>query len=308
MIAAWAAGVVGGLLIAVLASRRALSAAVDLARVAGLSPFLIGVTIVGVGTDLPEIANSISAAAADRGDLIVGDATGSTATQMTFVLGVLCLLFPVRTDRRFVASSGLMMALALLAGAALLSDGVISRIDGTLLIGAWILGTAVVGATSRTRRTDQPSLFTRGIGQDVLATLGALALVGAGAVSAVFAFGQITDELGVPEYVTSFFVLSVGTSLPELLVDGRALRQGHGSLALGDILGSSLVDSTLSLGIGPLLFPVDVSSEAADGTYVVAAVVALAVLVLLARTEHRWLTGVVLIGLYAALFPLLIGA
>ena len=118
--------------------------------------------------------------------------------------------------------------------------------------------------------------------------------------------GEITDSMGVPEYATSFFVLSVGTSLPELIVDGRALRQGSGALALGDILGSTLVDSTLTLGIGPLLFPIEVSDAATNGTFIVAGVVFFAVLILLTRREHRWPTSILLFALYLALFPLVI--
>lgn len=289
-----------------LASGKALRSAELLGQAAGLSPFVIGLTIMSVGTDLPEIANSISAAVAGRGDLNVGDSTGSAATQITFVLGALMCMTPMATRRSFVATSGFWTVGALLVGAALMRDGEISRLDGLLLVVLWLAGTAFVGWTSRSERTTQPSLFTPGIGSQVLRTLTSLAVVGAGAVAAVHGFGQVTDQLGVPEYVTSFFVLSVGTSLPELLVDGRALRRGSGALALGDILGSSLVDATLSLGIGPLVVPTAVSDASGRGTLLVAGVVAMAVCVLLARTMHRWTSGIVLIGLYALLYPLLL--
>ena len=187
-------------------------------------------------------------------------------------------------------------------------DQHISNTDGALLVLTWLVTTAFVGQTSRTDRTSQPTLFGRGVGRLILETLGALAVVGVGAVAAVQAFAQITDSLGVPEYATSFFLLSMGTSLPELMVDGRALSQGQGALALGAILGASLVDSTLSLGIGPMLFATDVSEAAAEGTLIVAGVVLATVLVLLSRREHRWPSALLLMALYAALFPLLIDA
>lgn len=306
MIVLWIALIIGGLTVSGLASGKALRSAELLGQAAGLSPFVIGLTIMSVGTDLPEIANSISAAVAGRGDLNVGDSTGSAATQITFVLGALMCMTPMATRRSFVATSGFWTVGALLVGAALMRDGEISRLDGLLLVVLWLAGTAFVGWTSRSERTTQPSLFTPGIGSQVLRTLTSLAVVGAGAVAAVHGFGQVTDQLGVPEYVTSFFVLSVGTSLPELLVDGRALRRGSGALALGDILGSSLVDATLSLGIGPLVVPTAVSDASGRGTLLVAGVVAMAVCVLLARTMHRWTSGIVLIGLYALLYPLLL--
>lgn len=306
MIAVWLVVVIVGLTLSAIASGRALESAEALGHRVGLSPFIIGLTIVSTGTDLPEIANSISAAAAGRGDLNVGDSTGSAATQITFVLAILILIRPVRTDRRFVATTGLLTVAALLGGAALMRDQHISNTDGALLVLGWLVTTALVGETSRTAGTAQPTLFVRGVGRLVVETLGALAAVGVGAVAAVQAFGQITDSLGVPEYATSFFLLSMGTSLPELMVDGRALSRGQGALALGAILGASLVDSTLSLGIGPMMFATDVSEAAAEGTLIVAGVVFASVLLLLSRREHRWPSALVLMVLYAALFPLLI--
>lgn len=306
MIVFWIALIVGGLAVSALASGKALRAAESLGQAAGLSPFVIGLTIMSIGTDLPEIANSISAAVAGRGDLNVGDSTGSAATQITFVLGVLLFMSPIATRRSFVAASGLWTVGALLVGAALMRDGEISRIDGLTLVGLWLAGTVFVGWTSRDERTSQPKLFTPSVANQAFKTLVSLAAVGAGAVAAVQGFGHVTDQLGVPEYVTSFFVLSVGTSLPELLVDGRALRRGSGSLALGDLLGSSLVDSTLSLGIGPLVVPTIVSDASGSGTLLVAGVVAVAVCVLLSKTRHQWTTGAVLIALYALLYPLLL--
>lgn len=297
---------VGGLALSSAASGRALEAAESLGERAGLSPFVIGLTIVSIGTDLPEIANSISAAASGHGDLNVGDSTGSAAVQITFVLGVLCIMRPLPTPRRFVATAGLFTVGALILGAVLMADGHIGRLDGLLLILVWAVATPTVGRSSPLDRTSQPTLFGRGAVTQLGRTLIALAFVGAGAVAAVTAFIEITDRLGVPEYVTSFFVLSVGTSLPELFVNGRAMLQGSGRLALGALLGASLVDATLSLGIGPALFPTDVSDEAAAGTIVVAGVVGVAVAVLFSRSTHHRPSGVALLGLYVALFPLLL--
>ncbi len=306
MIVFWGILLVVGLVVSGIASGKALRGAEALGELAGLSPFVIGLTILSIGTDLPEIANSLTASAAGRGDLNVGDSTGSAATQITFVLGLLLLMKPMATQRRFVAMTGSFTVAALLLGAALMADGEISRLDATVLVSGWGVSTWLVARTSRSDRTSQPSLFGPGALRELRRTVAGLAGVAAGAVAAVTAFGNITDELGVPEYVTSFFVLSVGTSLPELLIDGRAIRSGSGALALGDLLGSSLVDSTLSLGIGPLAFPTAVSTSAAQGTLIVSGVVAAAIVVLLSRTTHgRW-SGIALIGLYAALFPLLI--
>ncbi len=307
-LALWIVVLVGGLAASGLAAGKALESGQALAEAARVSPFVVGLTVMAVGTDLPEIANSIVASAAGRGDLNVGDSTGSAATQVTFVLGLLCLLRPVRAERTFVASAGVFIVAALLLAASLMRDGHLSRIDGGMLLVVWLVTTYAVSRTARRSRTAQPTLFGQGVGRELTLMMAALAVVAVGAVGAVTAFGEITERLDVPEYATSFFVLSIGTSLPELLVDGRAVRRGAGAIALGDILGSSLVDSTLSLGIGPLCFPTTVSDAAASGTLVTAGVIALVVLILLRRRDHHRRTGVLLVGCYAVLFPLLIVA
>ena len=99
----------------------------------------------------------------------------------------------------------------------------------------------------------------------------------------------------------SFFVASIGTSLPELVVDVTALRRSERDLAVGDVMGSSFVDATLSIGIGPLLFPTAVTaSQAVRGGLFAAVAIAIVVVVLTRVARHDWRTGLLLIGLYAA--------
>lgn len=306
MIAIWLTVLIVGLWASNAGSRRVVTAGERLAMRFGLSPFMIGLTIIAIGTDMPEIATSISASASDHGDLVVGDSVGSTVTQITLVAGLLCLYRPMRAERRTVLWTGAMIVSALIIGAAVLNDQELGRVDGGLLVLFWLVGTYTVHAYAREPRSRQPELFSTTLASDVGQLTMALTAVAVGAMAVVLAFVEIADMLGVPEYLSSFFVLSIGTSLPELLVDGRALRDGQGALALGDLLGSSLVDATLSLGVGPLLFPVSVSASTAGGSLVAAGVVAGAVVVLARRQVHRRASGTALLGLYAIGFVLLL--
>ena len=299
----WIGGIIVGMALAVWSSRLALDAATELGAAVGLSPFIIGVTIVAVGTDLPEIANSLVASASGHGDLNVGDSIGSVVTQATLVLGILCLSGKMISTRNFVVTVGALTVLALLLGAAFVSDQQFSRTDGALLIALWLAGTFIIQRPEPILEREETTRTSRRL---VWRTLIFLVLVGLGAAIAVESFTSATSELGLPEYLMSFFVLALGTSLPELVVDARALRRGQGELAMGDILGSSFVDATLSPGIGPLLFPTALSSGLARGSIVAAVVVAI-VTVLLARDgRQRWPVGVALILLYLLLYPALI--
>jgi cation:H+ antiporter len=302
LIAAFLTVMVAGLVVTALASQRTFESARDLAERLELSPFIIGVTVVALGTDLPEIANSIAASATGHGDVNVGDSVGSSLTQITLILGLLCLVGRVTSDRKFVAVAGSFTVASVLLGSLLLLDGEMTRLDGLVLVSAWVVGMVLVQRLGHIVTVEQRVLFHSGTLAVLRRLAGGLLVVGGSALLAVWAFTEVAARLGVPEYATSFLALSLGTSLPELAVDGRALRAGESSLALGGLIGASLADATLSLGIGPLLFPTTVSSSAAGGSLIAAAVMGVAVVWLWSRSEHHRGSGVVLILAYACAY------
>ena len=138
MIVWWFAALVAGVAVAAYASRRAVDRALDIADRLDLSTGLVGVTIVAIGTDLPEIANSISSSVSGHGDLNVGNATGSTLTQITLILAILALASrSLRTDggvddhHPVEVPIGVLTVAATVLIAVLIVDGHLSRVDGT---------------------------------------------------------------------------------------------------------------------------------------------------------------------------------
>ena len=128
----------------------------------------------------------------------------------------------------------------------------------------------------------------------------ALALVGFGATVAVRALVRIAEVAGVPEFVIAFFGASIGTSAPELVVDVVAIRQGAVAIAVGDALGSSLVDATLSIGVGPIVRPGALTEHIAVAASVYSlAAVAVAGGLLGLRRRHDRRSAFVLLALYA---------
>lgn len=302
-----ALAVAGGFLSAVLASRRAVVDTAELASGTRIPRFVIGFTLLALGTDLPEIANSIASSITGHGDLNVGDSVGSTATQVTLVLGLL----PIVAGASFVISRhrfariGSFTVVALLMGAVLMLDGRISRVDALLLLGAWAVGSVLTFAKAPEGTQLDLPLSAPGKLAKMGTVLIALAVVGVGALAAVWGMTVLAEALSAPEYVIAFFGASIGTSLPELIVEFTALRQGQSELAIGDALGSSFVDATLSIGIGPLIAPVAVTASLAiRGSLAAAAAVAGVVLLLAVRRRHDWATGVVLVLIYLAFYVL----
>ena len=312
MILGWVLALVAGIVVAAYASRRAVDRALDVADRLDLSTGLVGVTIVAIGTDLPEIANSISSSVTGHGDVNVGNATGSTLTQITLILAILAIRFPaLRTDgsddrRPVELPIGLMTVAATVLIAVLIIDEHLSRADGALLVGVWVASMFLVNRWQQTSHLLTNVSERRGkLG--VWRLLGWLALVAGSATVVVQAFVRISDEIGVPELVASTVVLALGTSLPELVVDWTALRRGAAALAVGDLFGSSLVDASLAIGIGPLIRPTVVSGQAVPSVLVVAAGVAAATFVWRYRRAGSAVPAMALLAVYGVCMAAIIG-
>jgi cation:H+ antiporter len=297
-----------GFTVSVLASRRAVTNTIALAAGTRLPPFVVGFTLLAIGTDLPEIANSIVSSISGHGDLNVGDSVGSAATQATLVLGLLPLIggaFVISKKR--VARIGIATVFALLLGAALMIDGFISRLDAIVLLSAWIIGTAIMWGPPPPHTQLSLQLEAAAKVKKVFLVLSALAVVAAGTTGAVWGLTRLAEAISTPEYVVAFFLASIGTSLPELVVTTTAIRQGQRELAIGDALGSSFLDSTLSIGIGPLIAPVAVTASfAVKGSLAAAGAIGIVALVLSLRGRHDKLSGVAFILMYLGFYVVLL--
>ena len=308
-IAAYVVLLVVGLAAALAASQIAVSYTRALAAGLGAPPFVVGVVLVAVGTDLPEIANSIASHLQGEGDVNVGDSVGSTLTQYTLVLGLFPLVAgTLLISRRQVGLVTLLTAGGLGLTAIFVANGYLGRVEGFALIAAWAVATvATTKLLGGGANDDPPAVRHDGRLTQAAVTFGSLALVGAGAGVAVYSLVRLAEAIGVPEFLLAFFGASVGTSLPEIIVDVTALRAGAPGIALGDALGSSLVDSTLSIGAGPAVAPAEVTARLAIVAclYTLVAIVAVGT-ILCARRRHDRLSAAVLFALYALSYGVLL--
>ncbi len=306
MILLWVGVMVVGLGLALAASRRAVESAMTLAVGTRIPPFLLGITLFAVGTDLPEIANSVVSSVSGHGELNVGDSLGSVVVQSALVLGLLPLLAGAfRVGRSRIGLIGATTLGALAVVAVLVGDGTLGRAEGLGLIGLWLAGSLLIGR--HLPSAAEPAMVVpdrHPIADAGIAVAGLLGVV-AGASLAVAAFVRIAALLGVPEFAVGFFLASIGTSLPELVVTVTALRGGARDLALGDVLGASFVDATLSIGIGPVFRTNVFAAALAVRAALAAGLVTLVVVALFrARPTHDWRTGLVLLATYAAALAL----
>jgi cation:H+ antiporter len=299
----------GGLAIALVASDIAVSYTRVLAAMLGAPPFVVGVVLVALGTDLPEIANSIASHVQGEGDVNVGDSVGSTLTQYTFVLGLFPLVIAIiAVSRRQVGLVTVLTMGGLGLTALFVSDGWLGRLDGVVLVLAWAVAMILITRLLPSSQPEEPPpVRIHGRIPQAGVILAALVVVGIGATVAVRSLVELSKEVGVPEFLLAFFGASLGTSAPEIAVDITALRRGAPAIALGDALGSSLIDATLSIGIGPIVAPAAVTARLAliGSVYTFIAVLLVGAL-LAARRRHDRVSGALLVGLYALSYVVII--
>lgn len=297
-------GLLLGVLILIVSSDKAVEQMLNLAQIMGLSTFTIGFIIASLGSDLPEIINSFISSYLGHGDITVGNGYGSVMTQITLILGIIpffctfCRLIP--STFKYV---GAVEVIGLFISIFLTADGNVSRIDGILLVLVWAVSMIVLRSfveqeiiVDESVALDKPE---DNITKMVMWLIIGFGGVGLGSYAVIESTISLSRYLGVSEYLISFFMLSIGTSLPELVVGISAIKKRHFDLAVGDIIGSCIVDSTLAIGVGPIFFPIDVSGTIILGTGLYAAFVSTVVVAVLTwKSVNDKQTGALFILLY----------
>lgn len=309
MIALWIFLSIVGLAIALVASGPAVNYTRALAASLGAPPFIVGVALVSLGTDLPELATAVVSHLRDDADVSVSTAVGSALTQYTFVVGLFPIVIAViAVARREVIPVSALTILGLAITTAFVADGFLERWEGVVLIVYWAVALLIVRREAPDREPEEPPKvrYPGKFAQVLMIVLG-LAIVGFGATLAVESIVRVAEDLGVPEFLLGFFGASVGTSAPELVVDLTALARGAPGIAFGDAFGSSLVDSTLTVGLGAVVRPAEVTARLAvtGAVYSIAAVTIVAT-ALAWRKRHDRMSGALFIVVYAIAYVVLI--
>ncbi|MBN2478265.1 sodium:calcium antiporter [Candidatus Micrarchaeota archaeon] len=277
---------------------KAVERAEHLALVFGVPTIFIGLFVVSIGTDLPEVFNSIVSSVLGHGDINVGDSLGSCLVQISLVLGLLPFLAS-KVDMKNINIWALIpiTLIAFLSLFILISDGSITRLDGFLLISTFfVLAYLMRRGTHKIERIIEKR--NQVIKNSIILILH-FAMVGFFAYLAIDSIVSLSGRSNIPEFFISFFVTSIGTSLPELAVSTVAIRRGKPEIAVGNAIGSTIFDATFSIGIGPLIAPISITAVFVDILIPFVAFVSLFVLFFLAlRKKLGKLEGVVLIFLY----------
>ncbi len=264
--------IVGGLVLLVVGGELFVRGAVQIAERMGISPLLIGLTLVGFGTSTPELVTSVKASLADSPGIAVGNIVGSNIANILVILGLAALITPIAVGRGALRRDGTIVAAVALAFTGVSLFGTLDRAVGTLFLLGLVAYVAYAWREERRGEPDHAAAFEKAQAFEEVHPSGLHATnasaPGAGwkgvAISVGFAFGGLAvvvlgggllvdgavglaRGLGVSETVIGLTIVAIGTSLPELVTSVIAALRRHADVALGNVLGSNIYNI---LGIG----------------------------------------------------------
>jgi cation:H+ antiporter len=308
----FSAVIVIGLVALVWSADKFVDGASAIAQRAGLTPMMIGLTIVSVGTSAPEILISVMSAWSGSGELAVGNALGSNIANVGLVLGITLLVKSIHLNKSTTFIDLPLLVLVVIVTAALLFDLTLSRGDSLVLLaalGLFFLHIIRNGqhASLESETTPIPSLSPL---TAWLTFLGGLGLLIASSRALVWAASQIAAALGVSELLIGLTIVAVGTSLPELAASVVSALKGQADMAIGAIIGSNMFNLLLVLAIpgfwGTLILQAEVIDRDLVAVFVTTLVLALAALSGWNRQSGTSTltrsTGAVLLALYVAYY------
>ncbi|NKQ12513.1 calcium/sodium antiporter [Pseudomonas sp. SST3] len=256
---------IGGLVLLVVGAEALVRGAAKLAARFGISPLIIGLTVVAFGTSAPETAVSIQASMNGNGDIAVGNVIGSNIANILLILGLSALVAPLLVSRQLVRLDVPVMIGAGLLTVALAWNGNVSRLDGCILLALLLLYTLfLVIASQRDKQRMQRDEFTFEYGPEdqtkpfdwalqLLLILLGLGLLVLGSNLLIEGAVALARALGLSELVIGLTVIAVGTSMPELATSLLAVYRGERDIAVGNVVGSCIFNLLLVLGAGALI-------------------------------------------------------
>ncbi len=240
----------------VVSSAILLKSLTKIARLLRISEFVIAFILMALFTSLPELVVGVIASLHKLPTLILGTVIGSNIADLTFVAGVAILIArSISVKEKVIKRESYFMFGICLLPVLLMIDKVLSRIDGVVLLAVFFIYMFFLYKRGRITIPEMEKVtFLETFKNFGLFMLGIILLLGSAELVVRYA-KIIALDLKLPDILIGLFLVAIGTSLPELIFESRAVLRGKKEMALGDIMGSVVANSTLVLGIAALIFP-----------------------------------------------------
>ncbi len=267
--------ILAGLVVLVWSADRFVIGAAATAKNSGMSPLLIGLTIVSFGTSAPEILVSLMASLNGSGNLAVGNAVGSNIANIALVLGITAMIAPLPVKSAVLKKEiPLLVGVTLLAGA-LLYDLHLSLMDGIILVTALLFCLLLF---AKFQQSSDPNDHLNDETEEIpeMATKMAIFWLALGLTllilsSRMLVWGavEVATQLGVSELVIGLTIVAIGTSLPELAASVASALKKHHDIALGNVVGSNIFNLAAVMAIPGFVNPITMDAVAFNRDYLV---------------------------------------
>jgi len=265
----------GGLVILWKCADLLVAGAVGLAVLLGVSPLVVGLTIVAMGTSAPEVAASIAGAFRENGgDLALGNVFGSNIANLALVGGIISIISPLMVQKRTLRWEIPVMLIVILLLSPFLHDSQITRPEAAMLLtvfaGLIFLTVFLARRESRSRISEDDlgvEVDTKNVKKNVIYIVIGLIGLAVGADMAVRGAVYIGKAIGLSKAVIALTIIAFGTSLPELVTCVVATLKGHHDISVGNLVGSNIFNTLLVTGAAGLVKPLTITeARLAGGT------------------------------------------
>lgn len=226
-----------------------------------ISPFVIGATLIALGTSLPEMAVSISASTKGSGDIAVANVIGSTIFNIALVLGAVFIISKkIRPDRDLFAKDSAWALFPILVFILMGIDGKLNFVDGLLFVIMMVGYLMFLISSNQVEEVDEELKKEKFAWKktSILLLIGFIFTI-VGANFAIDSAGNIARSFGVSEWIIGLFLVAFGTSLPELTISVKSALNNNADLAIGNIIGSNVANFTMVLGVSSMVNPLNVN-------------------------------------------------
>ena len=285
-------------------AERLVDSSLSLAKKSHLSPIVIGITVLSIGTSLPEIATSIISFLSGHPNIATGNIIGSELVQITLILGIVALIMPLKGDRKQILKYGISMMVAVLLSFIVMYNHIVTWYEGLFLVSSYIIYLYFVVRKDEKSKKKEVSFEEKN--EKTKSWFNIISFIVLGLVLTIFGTKILISStvnlarfFGVSEFIISVFLVGLGTSLPELVVSGIAAWKREFEMSIGNLFGSNITDPTFSFGIGALFVKkANISPLAGNSLLFLLVVFAFVTGLFYFRKKISWKEAIILILVY----------
>lgn len=259
--------ITGGLIIMLVGAEGLVRGASALALRIGISPLVVGLTVVAFGTSSPELVVSIGSALDGNSDIAIGNVIGSNIGNIALILGITAIINPVKVNLQVIRREIPVMLAVTFVFVIMFYNLSLSRLEGIILFAGIIIYITLSYYLSKKENKRALNEFEKEIPAAKGNTVKAIVFVGIGLVFLAFGSKLFVDGavelalmLNVSEVIIGLTIVAIGTSLPELVTSALASFKNEGDIAIGNVVGSNIFNVLSILGLTAIIFPISTQS------------------------------------------------